>query len=136
LFWDCTDKVEPFTVLVEDCVSIGRAFGGGVGNCLSRTEEPITFRGASYGRWISGATLRGLRARREPGMPNRPMPLRGLHLVGPQCAEKQQLQFYTFSRINLGAAAIALNFSQPHTPTAGSPGVEEKLLHVGPGPRS
>jgi len=30
LFWDCTDKVEPFTVLVEDCISFGRAFGGGV----------------------------------------------------------------------------------------------------------
>lgn len=24
LFWDCTNRVEPFTVVVEDCVSIGR----------------------------------------------------------------------------------------------------------------
>ena len=24
LFWDCTDKVEPFTVLVEDCIGIGQ----------------------------------------------------------------------------------------------------------------
>jgi len=31
LFWDLTDKSgEHFTVIVEDCVGIGRAFGGGV----------------------------------------------------------------------------------------------------------
>ena len=34
LFFDCTDHVEPFTVIVEDCVSIGRALGGGVASCL------------------------------------------------------------------------------------------------------
>ncbi|MBT4504547.1 MAG: hypothetical protein HOC74_42875, partial [Gemmatimonadetes bacterium] len=44
LMWDCVDKIEPFTVIVEDCVSIGRAFGGGVASCLSRSEEPIIFR--------------------------------------------------------------------------------------------
>ena len=29
---------------MKDCVSIGRAFGGGVASCLSRSDEPITFR--------------------------------------------------------------------------------------------
>ena len=43
LMWDCIDRTEPFTVVVEDCGSIGRAFGGVV-SCLSRTEEPVCFR--------------------------------------------------------------------------------------------
>jgi hypothetical protein len=30
-FFDLVDKAEPFTVRVEDCVGIGRAFGGGAG---------------------------------------------------------------------------------------------------------
>ena len=30
LFWDCTDKVEPFTVVVEDCVSIGRSLDNSI----------------------------------------------------------------------------------------------------------
>ena len=45
LFFDLVDRTEPFTVRVEDSVSIGRAFGGGVASCLSRPDEPITFRG-------------------------------------------------------------------------------------------
>lgn len=44
LMWDCVDRTEPFTIAVEDCVSIGRAFGGGVASCLSRPEESIRFR--------------------------------------------------------------------------------------------
>ena len=36
LFWDLTDQVDPFTVVVEDCISIGRAFGGGAGWRLLR----------------------------------------------------------------------------------------------------
>lgn len=45
LFFDGPDRVESFSVLVEDCVSIGRAFGGGVAGVLSRTGEPVAFRG-------------------------------------------------------------------------------------------
>ncbi|HEX2999084.1 MAG TPA: hypothetical protein VHR86_02450, partial [Armatimonadota bacterium] len=44
IFFDGTDQVQPFSVVVEDCVSIGRAFGGGVASCLSRPAEPITYR--------------------------------------------------------------------------------------------
>ncbi|HRT57114.1 MAG TPA: hypothetical protein P5038_10850, partial [Candidatus Paceibacterota bacterium] len=40
LFFDLVDVAEPFSVVVEDCVSIGRAFGGGVANVLSRPDEP------------------------------------------------------------------------------------------------
>jgi hypothetical protein len=45
LFWDLTDKSGAgFTVVVEDCVSTGRAFGGGVCYPTVRPEEPTVFR--------------------------------------------------------------------------------------------
>lgn len=43
--WDLTNKSgEGFTVIVEDCVSIGRAFGGGVCYPVVRPDEPRIFR--------------------------------------------------------------------------------------------
>lgn len=43
--WDLTNKSgEGFTVIVEDCVSIGRAFGGGVCYPVVRPDEPSIFR--------------------------------------------------------------------------------------------
>lgn len=45
LFWDIGDKrLDGFTVIVEDCLGIGRAFGGGFGCHLVREKEPIIFR--------------------------------------------------------------------------------------------
>jgi len=45
LFWDLTNKSgEGFTVLVEDCVGTGRAFGGGVCYPVARKTEPSIFR--------------------------------------------------------------------------------------------
>ena len=44
LFFDLVDRAEPFSVCVEDCFSVGRAFGGGVANVLSRPGEPSVFR--------------------------------------------------------------------------------------------
>jgi len=44
-FFDETDHCgEPFTVVVEDCVGIGRAFGGGVAHPTARSGEPSVFR--------------------------------------------------------------------------------------------
>ena len=61
LFWDCLEETQPFTVLVEDCVSIGRAFGIGVAFAKfdpaspnTRDDEPIVFRrvwAAAMDRW-------------------------------------------------------------------------------------
>ena len=45
LFWDLTNQSgSGFTVVVEDCVGIGRAFGGGFGYPVVRETEPIVFR--------------------------------------------------------------------------------------------
>ena len=66
LFWDLTDKSgEGFTVIVEDCVGIGRAFGGGFGYPVVRQKEPSVFRRCylmsldwwgDAGAWPSGPT--------------------------------------------------------------------------------
>ena len=124
IFFDCTDKIEPFSVIVEDCVGIGRAFGGGVASCLSRPEEPITFRRChlwSLDFWgdASAAYIR---------VENRTMPeepdavLEDCTLVGPQCSLKaSNYGFTTRTRIALKRCRlITLNFSQPAgTPTDG-----------------
>ncbi len=137
LFFDCTDKVEPFTVIVEDCVSIGRAFGGGVGNCLSRYDEPITYRRCylcALDWWgdTSGAYVRV----ENDAMPERPdVVFEDCTMVGPQCSLKGgNYGFKTFTRARVTRCRlITLNFSQPQgTPTDGIvQSVEEgKYFHV------
>jgi hypothetical protein len=137
LFWDCTDKVEPFTVVVEDCVSIGRAFGGGVGNCLSRTDEPITFRRCQLWALDFWGDTSGAYVRIENQvMPNRPDAFfEDCTLVGPQCSFKAgNYGFKTSTWASLKRCRlITLNFSQPAgTPTDGIiQSVERgKFLHV------
>ena len=137
IFFDMTDHIEPFSVVVEDCTSIGRAFGGGVASCLSRPDEPITFRRCSL--WAldfwgdtSGAYIRV----ENKTMPDRPDAVfEDCTLVGPQCALKSSnFGFHTYSHISLNRCSlVALNFSQPAgTPTDGIiQSVEEgKLLSV------
>jgi hypothetical protein len=137
LFWDTTDKVEPFTIVVEDCMSIGRAFGGGVGNCLSRTEEPITFRRCHLWALDFWGDTSGAYVRIEnPTMPDRPDAyFEDCTLVGPQCSFKAGnygFTTYTWVRLNR-CRLVTLNFSQPPgTPTDGIvQSVEHgKYLHV------
>ena len=137
IFFDLTDQVKPFTVVVEDCVGIGRAFGGGVGNCLSRPEEPITFRRCHLWALDWWGDTAGAYVRVEnPAMPREPDAVfEDCVMVGPQCALKSSnYGFHTYSNIKLvRCRLIALNFSQPQgTPTDGIiQSVEEgKLLHV------
>lgn len=124
LMWDCTNRVEPFTIIVEDCVSIGRAFGGGVGNSLSRTDEPMVFRRCnlwSLDWWgdASGAYVRV----ENPSMPDRPdVYFEDCTMVGPQCSLKGgNYGFHTYTRVKVERCRlITLNFSQPAgTPTDG-----------------
>jgi hypothetical protein len=137
IFFDLTDQVKPFSVVVEDCVGIGRAFGGGVGNCLSRPEEPITFRRCHLWALDWWGDTAGAYVRVEnPAMPREPDAVfEDCVMAGPQCALKSSnYGFHTYSNIKLvRCRLIALNFSQPQgTPTDGIiQSVEEgKLLHV------
>ncbi len=124
LFWDCTNRVEPFTIVVEDCMSLGRAFGGGVASCLSRTDEPIVFRRCQLWSLDWWGDTAGAYVRVEnPVMPDRPdIYFEDCTMVGPQCALKGgNYGFHTYMRIKVeNCRLIALNFSQPQgTPTDG-----------------
>ncbi len=137
LFFDGTNRVEPFSVLVEDCVGIGRAFGGGVASVLSRADEPITFRRCHLWclDWWGDAAGAYLRVE-NPAMPERPdVRFEDCTLVGPDNALKSgNPGFATYTRIGVdGCRLIALNFSQPH----GQPGtgvihstMHGRYLHV------
>ena len=137
LFWDCTDKIEPFTVVVEDCVGIGRAFGGGVASCLSRPDEPILFRRCllwALDWW--GDTAAGYVRVHNQAIPAQPdVIFEDCTLASPQCSLKAgNFGFHTFSRVALkGCRLVTLNFSQPNgCPTEGIiQSVERgKYLHV------
>ena len=124
LMWDGVDQVEPFTVVVEDCVSIGRAFGGGVASCLSRPDEPIVFRRCHLWAldWWGDTAAAYVRVE-NPAMPDRPdVIFEDCAMVSPQCALKAgNFGFTTYSHVGVRRCRlIALNFSQPHgTPTDG-----------------
>ncbi|MEX2170466.1 MAG: hypothetical protein WD851_14215 [Pirellulales bacterium] len=137
LFFDLVDKIQPFTVVVEDCVSIGRAFGGGVASCLSRPEEPVAFRRCSLWSLDFWGDTSGAYVRFEnKTMPDQPdVVFEDCTMVGPQCALKaNNFGFHTFTHARLARCRLAaLNFSQPHgTPTDGViQSVQEgKLLKV------
>ncbi|MGB9595677.1 MAG: hypothetical protein ACPL7B_05300 [Candidatus Poribacteria bacterium] len=121
LMWDLVDKIEPFTVIVEDCVSLGRAFGGGVASCLSRYDEPITFRRCTL--WALdwwGDTASAYVRVENPSMPEKPdVIFDDCTMVSPQCALKGgNYGFHTWTRVKVkNSRLIVLNFSQP----AGTP---------------
>lgn len=124
LFFDLVDKIEPFTVIVEDCVGIGRAFGGGVADCLSRPDEPITFRRCHlYALDFWGDTSAAYVRVENKTMPDKPdVVIDDCVLVGPQCSLKTS-NFGFHSRTHIAVSnskLITLNFSQPRgTPTDG-----------------
>lgn len=123
-FFDCTDHVEPFTVVVEDCVGIGRAFGGGVAACLPRAGEPIVFRRCNLWSLDFWGDTAGAYARlHNESMPATPdIYFDDCTLVSPQCAVKTgNYGFKTYTYVSVkDSRLIALNFSQPAgTPTDG-----------------
>jgi len=137
LFFDLVDTAEPFTVIVEDCVSIGRAFGGGVANVLSRPGEPGVFRRCQLWclDWWGDAAGAYVRAE-HPEMPAHPdVVFEDCTLTGPDNALQAGNPGYAgFTRVALrNCQLVSLNFSQPQ----GKPGtgvifstIEGRFLHV------
>jgi hypothetical protein len=137
LFFDLVDNAEPFTVIVEDCVSIGRAFGGGLGNVLSRPDEPSVFRRCKLWclDWWGDAAAAYVRAE-HPTMPDHPDAVfEDCTLSGPDNALQAGNPGYSgFTRVKLKQCQlVTFNFSQPQ----GKPGtgvifstIEGRLLHV------
>ncbi len=115
-FWDLTNKSgEGFTVIVENCVGIGRAFGGGLCYPVVRPDEPSIFRGCYFLAldWVgdSGAVLVG---GSEDVMPEYP------HLVMEDCTlvhpDNALAMSYASNCIRVQAVnccMIVLNFTQP-----------------------
>jgi hypothetical protein len=137
LFFDLVTTAEPFTVIVEDCISIGRAFGGGVANILSRPDEPSVFRRCKLWclDWWGDAAGAYVRAE-HPEMPVHPdVVFEDSTLVGPDNAlQAGNPGFSGFTRVKLkNCQLVTLNFSQPQ----GKPGsgvihstIEGRFLHV------
>ncbi len=124
IFFDLTDQVKPFSVFVENCVSIGRAFGGGVASCLSRHDEPILFKNCwlwALDEW--GDTSAAYVRVENESMPELPdVRFEDCTMVSPQCALKaSNFGFHTYTHAAIERCRlIVLNFSQPHgTPSNG-----------------
>lgn len=137
LFFDGTNQVIPFTVVVEDCVSIGRAFGGGVGSVLSRPDEPITYRRCHLWclDWWGDAAGAYFRVENKEMPEHHDVIVEDCTLVGPDNALKNgNPGFATFTRIQVkGSRLISLNFSQPRgTPSTGviHSTMEGRFMHV------
>jgi hypothetical protein len=116
LFFDLTDKSgEGFTVVVEQCVGIGRAFGGGVVYPTVRENEPSIFRRSYFLAldWV-GDTAAVLVGGREKSMPAHP------HAVFEDCmlvhCDNAVAMSYASDCARAkftGCRMIVLNFTQP-----------------------
>ena len=123
LFWDLTDKSgEGFTVIVEDCVGIGRAFGGGLGYPVVRDKEPSVFRRCylmSLDWWgDAGALAVGAYNRSPPAQPD--VICEDCTLVAPDNAVQIAFPSKYIRLVMKKCRLIVLNFSQPGgTPSTG-----------------
>ena len=115
-FWDLTNKSgEGFTVIVENCIGIGRAFGGGVCYPVVRPDEPSIFRRCYLLGldWVgdTGAVLVGGWEETMPAYPH--LILEDCTLVHPDNA--LALSYASkCARVRItGCRLIVLNFTQP-----------------------
>ncbi|MBN2296533.1 MAG: hypothetical protein JXM70_29160 [Pirellulales bacterium] len=123
LFWDLTfENGKPFTVLVEDCVGIGRAFGGGVAYPAVRKDEPCMFRRCYFLAldWggDTGAVLIGGWQDKMPDAPH--VVFEDCTLVHPDNAVQVSFASLAVRAKFKDCRMIVLNFSQPHiSPSTG-----------------
>jgi len=115
-FWDLTDQSgKGFTVIVEDCVGIGRAFGGGVCYPVVRPDEPSIFRRSYFLAldWIgdTGAILVGGSEEKMPGSPH--LIMEDCILVHPDNALAMSYASNCARVKAVGCRMIVLNFTQP-----------------------
>lgn len=116
LFWDLTDQSGAgFTVVVEDCVGTGRAFGGGVCYPTVREGEPSVFRRCYFLAldWV-GDTAAVLVGGWEKAMPSQPHTVfEDCTLVHPDNAVALSYASYCARARFVRCRMIALNFTQP-----------------------
>ncbi len=136
LFWDLThESGGGFTVLVEDCVGIGRAFGGGLCYPTVRPDEPSIFRRCYFMAldW-RGDTAAVLIGGWETTMPQAPhVVFEDCTLVHPDNAVQVSYASKCVRARFEDCRMIVLNFSQPTiSPSTGIICSERNppLLHV------
>lgn len=114
LFWD-GGMDSGFTVIVEDCVGIGRAFGGGVCYPIVRPNEPSVFRRCYFlGLDYVGDTAAVLVGGSEKTMPEQPhLVLEDCTLVHPDNALATSYASFCARVKMTGCRLIVLNFTQP-----------------------
>jgi hypothetical protein len=115
-FWDLTNKSgEGFTIVVEDCVGTGRAFGGGVAYPTVRQNEPSVFRRCYFLAldWV-GDTAAVLVGGWEKTMPEYP------HVIFEDCTMVHSDNAVAMSYASncarvrfVNCRMIVLNFTQP-----------------------
>jgi hypothetical protein len=125
-FWALTDKKgqtfattdnngESFTVIVEDCVGIGRAFGGGICSPVVRQNEPSIFRRSYFLAldWDrdTGAILVGGSEESMPGYPH--LIIEDCTLVHPDNALALSYASNCARVKTVNCRFIVLNFTQP-----------------------
>jgi hypothetical protein len=116
LFWDLTDKSgQGFTVVVEDCVSTGRAFGGGVCYPVVRPNEPTVFRRCYFlSLDYVGDTCGVLIGGSEETMPEYPHAVfQDCTMVNPDNAVAISYASHCARAKFVRCKMIVLNFTQP-----------------------
>lgn len=116
LFWDLTDKSgEGFTVIVEDCVGTGRAFGGGVCYPIVREGEPSVFRRCYFLALDfvgdTAAVLVGGWEKEMPALPH--VVFEDCTMVHPDNAVQMSYASYCARAKFVNCRLIVLNFTQP-----------------------
>ncbi len=136
--WDMTCRAGcEFSVIVEDCVGLGRFAGASVMGHVNRPEEPVVFRRSFFmclDVWgdAGGAYVRA----HNKVMPKTPDAVfEDCTIVGPDNAlQVGYPNFEGYSRVKFtNCRLIVLNFSQPHgTPATGViySDLKGKFLHV------
>ncbi len=136
--WDLTDQSgSEFSAIVEDCVTIGRAFGAGVAGSVCRADEPIIFR-RTYMMcldWWGDAGALYIRAHHKNPENNYDLIVDDCTLVSPDNAiQGGNYGFMVYSSLKIqNSRLITLNFSQPGgMPSTGIINVKGKgeYLHV------
>jgi hypothetical protein len=116
LFWDLTNKSGGgFTVVVEDCVGTGRAFGGGVCYPMVRENEPSVFRRCYFLAldWV-GDTAAVLLGGWEQSIPEHPHAVfEDCTLVHPDNAVQLSYASHCARAKFTNCRMIVLNFTQP-----------------------
>ena len=116
LFWDLThESGKGFTVLVEDCVGIGRAFGGGLCYPVVRPKEPSVFRRCYFLAldWV-GDTAAVLLGGSEDTMPDHPHAVfEDCVIVHPDNAVAASYAAHCTRAKFKNCRLMSLNFTQP-----------------------